>query len=410
MKKAIFVLFLLPLQLFSQDLSGIWVGRIATSQTAMPFELAINQDLTGYSMMTFLFKGVEKIAVKRITLIRKDSTFNISDDKLIYNNFEMKARNIKTYCELSISIVDSTMILSGPFHTRSRDLKAGDEDLATGTITLQKQNIKAQTKLIGKLDSLKLSNTLSFSNPAPVATENPVVAVSEKEAPTVAASKKEAPPVPVPGKAAPTVATTEKAAPTVETADKTAPPVAASEKQAPAVSASEKAAPAVATAEKAVPAVARIPEKDVPSAKAQQQAPTNITAAPAPPPKPKVIAAAADVALRKTVVIRTIEFKTDSLTLSIFDNGIVDGDTVSVVLNGEVIIPKQGLTEKAYRKVVQITPAMGDSLQLVMYAENLGTIPPNSGLLIIEDGTDRYEVGFEGDMKKSSAVRLVRKR
>jgi len=45
-----------------------------------------------------------------------------------------------------------------------------------------------------------------------------------------------------------------------------------------------------------------------------------------------------------------------------------------------------------------------------MYAENLGTIPPNSGLLVIEDGPDRYEVGFEGDMKKSSAVKLRRKR
>lgn len=345
--KAFFVLFLLPLKLFSQDLSGIWVGRIATSQTAMPFELAINQDLTGYSMMTFMYKGVEKIAVKRITLIRKDSTYNISDDKLIYNNFEMKSRNIKTFCELSITVVDSTMILSGPFHTRSRDLKAGDEDLATGTITLQKQNVKAQTRLIGKLDSLKLSNTLTFSNPQTAAKEQPIAAASEKDVPAVAASGKPA------------------------------------------------------------PAPASTPEKQAPAAKLQPKA---VTAASAPPPKPKIIAAAADISSRKTVVIRSIDFKSDSLTLSLFDNGIVDGDTVSVVLNGQVIIPKLGLTEKAYRKVIQIPPGMGDSLQLVMYAENLGTIPPNSGLLIIEDGSNRYEVGFEGDMKKSSAVTLRRMR
>jgi len=332
--KAIFVLFLLPLQLFSQDLSGIWVGTIATSQTQMPFELAINQDLTGYSMITFMFKGAEKVAVKKITLIRKDSTFSISDDKLIYNNFETRSRNIKTFCELSIKMVDSTMVLSGPFHTRTRDLKAGDEDLSTGTITIQKQNIQAQTKLIGKLDSLKLSNTLVFSNPPPA-----------------------------PG----------------------------------------------------------TPDKDLTAVNVQQEAPRketktegrrrqNTTTASAPPANQKIIAAAADFALRKTVVIRTIDFKSDSLTLVLYDNGIVDGDTVSVVLNGEVIIPKLGLTEKAYRKVIKISPDLRDSLELVMYAENLGTIPPNSGLLIIEDGPDRYEVGFEGDMKKSSAVKLRRKR
>lgn len=351
--KAIFVMFLLPLQLFSQDLSGIWVGTIATSQTQMPFELAINQDMTGYSMITFTFKGAEKIAVKKIILIRKDSTFTISDDKLIYNNFTTRSRNIKTFCELSIKMVDSIMVLSGPFHTRTRDLRAGDDDLSTGTITLQKQNNQAQTRLINKLDSLKLSNTLAFSNPKAVIKENPVVTVSEKEAPTVAEN----------------------------------------------------------------------PVKDLAAVKVQQQvsiekgknelfsyAANNITPASAIPTNQKIIGAAAEIALRKTEVIRTIDFKSDSLTLVLYDNGIVDGDTVSVVLNDEVIIPKQGLTEQAFRKVIKIPPGLGDSLQLLLYAENLGSIPPNSGLLIIEDGSDRYEIGFKGDMKNSSAVKLRRKR
>jgi hypothetical protein len=74
-----------------------------------------------------------------------------------------------------------------------------------------------------------------------------------------------------------------------------------------------------------------------------------------------------------------------------------------------VIIPKQGLSEQAYRKVIKIPPGSVDSMQLVLYAENLGSIPPNSGLLIIEDGSERYEVRFKGDMKNSSAVRLRRK-
>jgi hypothetical protein len=336
--KAILVLFLLPLQLFSQDLSGIWVGTIATSQIQMPFELAINQDMTGYSMITFMFKGAEKVAVKKITLIRKDSIFTISDDKLIYNNFTTRSRSIKTFCELSIKMVDTIMVLSGPFHTRTRDLRAGEEDLSTGTITVQKQNRRAQTRLINKLDSLKLSNNLAFSNPKPIVKENPAVAVSEKGATSVAED----------------------------------------------------------------------PVKDLTAVKVQQQ--VDFEKGKNEPYNQKIIGAAAEVALRKTEVIRTIDFKSDSLTLVLYDNGIVDGDTVSVLLNGEVIIPKQGLTEQAYRKVIKIPSGLGDSLQLVIYAENLGSIPPNSGLLIIEDGSERHEIGFEGDMKKSSAVKLIRKR
>jgi len=295
--KAIFLLFLLPLQIFSQDLSGIWVGTISTSQTQMPLELAINQDMTGYSMITFMFKGAEKIAVKKITLIRKDSIFTISDDKLIYNNFTTRSRNIKTFCELSIKMVDTIMVLSGTFHTRTRDLRAGDEDLSTGTITVQKQNKQAQTRLIGKLDSLKLSNTLAFSNPKAIIKENPVVAVSEK----------------------------------------------------------------------GVPAVAENPVKDRTVVKVQQQvgfergknepysyALNNITAASAIPTNQKIIGAAAEISLRKTEVIRTIDFESDSLTLVLYDNGIVDGDTVE----------DQGGDQKADRKGAPVLQTQAQQIRI----------------------------------------------
>jgi hypothetical protein len=415
--KAFFVLFLLPLQLFSQDLSGIWVGTIATSQIQMPFELAINKDMTGYSMITFMFKGAEKVAVKKITMNQKDSVFTISDDKLVYNNFETRSRNIKTFCELSIKMVDSVMVLSGAFHTRTRDRKAGDEDLATGTITLQKQKIKSQTRLINKLDSLKLSNTLVFSDPKPAVQETQVASATEK-APTAVVAKE----TPLLAKNDAPAVTKKEEPPVVQ---KGAPTAAAKEgpqlvrKEEPSVAKNE--VPPVTRKE--APAVVENPVKDLAAVKVQQQvspdkgkdepnihAPSNNIPAVAIPATPKIIAAAADISLRKTEFIRTIDFKSDSLTLTLYDNGIVDGDTVSVVLNDQVIIPKLGLTEEAYRKVIKIPPGLGDSLQLVIYAENLGSIPPNSGLLIVEDGSDRYKVGFEGDMKKSSAVRLRRKR
>jgi hypothetical protein len=386
--KAIFVLLLLPLQLFSQDLSGIWVGTIATSQVQMPFELAINQDMTGYSMITFMYKGAEKIAVKKINLNRKDSVFTISDDKLIYNNFATKSRSIKTFCELSIKMVDSHMVLSGPFHTRTRDLRAGDDDLATGTITLQKQNNQAQTRLIHKLDTLKLSNTLAFSNPTQVIKETPAVAASEKEASVVAES----------GKTAPAV---------VENPVKDL-VVVKVKQQVNSEKGKNEETPVVTASEQEAPAAFEKPVKDLGAGKVQQQV-SSEKGKNAIPTVPKIIAAAANISLRTTEVIRTIDFKSDSLTFILYDNGIVDGDTVSVILNGEVIIPKQGLSEQAYRKVIRIPPGSGDSLQLVLYAENLGSIPPNSGLLIIEDGSERYEVRFKGDMEKSSAVKLRRK-
>ena len=41
---------------------------------------------------------------------------------------------------------------------------------------------------------------------------------------------------------------------------------------------------------------------------------------------------------------------------------------------------------------------------VTMYAENLGTIPPNTAVMIVTDGKRRYEVRMESDLKKSGSV------
>jgi hypothetical protein len=126
-------------------------------------------------------------------------------------------------------------------------------------------------------------------------------------------------------------------------------------------------------------------------------------------PEPVNTAPAADVAKRKIETIQSVYFQSDSLVLTLYDNGEVDGDTVSVLLNGNVIIPKQGLTTKAFRKTIY-TKDMPDSIQLVMYAETLGSIPPNTGLLVVHDGESIYEIRFSGDYQTNAAIIFRRKK
>jgi hypothetical protein len=81
-----------------------------------------------------------------------------------------------------------------------------------------------------------------------------------------------------------------------------------------------------------------------------------------------------------------------------------------MVLNGRIIAEKIKLTTNAFRITIPTRIAQNDSLMLIMQAESLGLIPPNTGLLIIQDGATRYEIRFEGDMQRSSAVILKRKK
>jgi hypothetical protein len=125
--------------------------------------------------------------------------------------------------------------------------------------------------------------------------------------------------------------------------------------------------------------------------------------------RPVVSQAATFVTERKLAVPQSVFFKSDSLELALYDNGEVDGDTVSVLLNGELILAKQGLKTSAIRKTIYVPSGKMDSLTLVLYAENLGKYPPNTGLLVVHDGDDVYQVRFSADLQQNAAVIFKRK-
>ena len=124
---------------------------------------------------------------------------------------------------------------------------------------------------------------------------------------------------------------------------------------------------------------------------------------------PSVIYGAAELEKRVTKSDQSLFFESDSLVLTLYDNGEVDGDTVTVLMNGNVIFSKAGLTTKANSKTIHITPDL-DSVNLVMYAESLGEIPPNTGLMIVNDGAKRYDVRFSADLKTNAGIILRRRK
>ena len=125
-------------------------------------------------------------------------------------------------------------------------------------------------------------------------------------------------------------------------------------------------------------------------------------------PAVDVIAKAAVIEGRKSEFTQVVNFKADSLELSLYDNGEIDGDTVSVFMNGEVLMSRQGLKASAIKKTIYITPGNED-FTLVLFADNLGKYPPNTGLLVVHDGDDVYNLRFSSDFQKSSGIVFRRK-
>jgi hypothetical protein len=118
---------------------------------------------------------------------------------------------------------------------------------------------------------------------------------------------------------------------------------------------------------------------------------------------------AAYLSSRKIEVINAYYFKGDSIDINFYDNGTIDGDTITVLLDSRVLLAKRKLDIKPIHEIIRI-PKNADSLLLIMYAENLGSLPPNTGLLVMTDGYSRNEIRFAGDLTKSSSIQLIRKK
>lgn len=112
--------------------------------------------------------------------------------------------------------------------------------------------------------------------------------------------------------------------------------------------------------------------------------------------------------MRSNNLVRTLEVSDDSVRVDLYDNGEPDFDTVTVFFNQKLVQYKRMLEAKQPIRFYVHVDSNEANNDLVMYAENLGLIPPNSAIMIITDGEHRYEISLTSDYQKNAAVRLKR--
>jgi len=111
---------------------------------------------------------------------------------------------------------------------------------------------------------------------------------------------------------------------------------------------------------------------------------------------------------RNSELIKTIEIDNSSFTVDLYDNGEIDGDSISLFFNGNLLLSHKRLSDKALRLKLEVDKDK-ELNELIMYAENLGTIPPNTALMVVNDGDNRYEVRISSDLQKSGVIRFMHK-
>jgi hypothetical protein len=125
-------------------------------------------------------------------------------------------------------------------------------------------------------------------------------------------------------------------------------------------------------------------------------------------PEEKIVLTDKPFEKRSANIIKTIEIEKTAFKVDLYDNGDIDGDTISLFFNGKLLLAHKRLSDKAISLTLNADEAK-DINELVMYAENLGSIPPNTALMVVTDGDNRYEVRISSDLQKSGTIRFIHK-
>jgi hypothetical protein len=108
---------------------------------------------------------------------------------------------------------------------------------------------------------------------------------------------------------------------------------------------------------------------------------------------------------RQKDLLKILVVDTSLIRIQLFDNAEIDGDTITVLINEKLVLYRQMLTDKPLTLNFNAFP--GVEYELVMYADNLGTIPPNTALMVVQAGATKIDVFLSSSEQQSAAVKFV---
>lgn len=402
----VFIL-LLSFSAQSQKLTGIWRGYFSASnglyrggvkEEMYKYEVQIrlNQDNSvdgvTYSYQTTVFYG--KASAQGIYSPQAKS-ITLKETGLMELKIGDKSQPCLMTCYLDYSKIGKLEVLQGEFisvNIRDKgDCGAGKvylekvpvSDFQAEDFLKQKKAVDTSKKKVLPVESPKTVQPESKSAAASEPTTKPVPKTNTTQNPPVTkpSNPSTTSKTPAPKQAAPNQPATKQTAPVVKTKLGAENNLVNKNITTPTPAPMDK---------KPISAPATIIPKDTIPSKAKEPIVNKV-------PVPKVLIE------RKNNLVKTIQTDEELIQIDIYDNGTIDHDSISLFHNNKQVIKNGGLS---YTPIsFKIRCAKDDHRhELIMVAENLGEIPPNTALMVITAGKKRYEVFLTSTEEKNAKV------
>jgi len=375
------ILFITPLLLQAQDVTGVWQGhfrsagaaamRNSLSDDRYKFEVQFAQNGKGFEAVTYSYLSTFFYGKAAAT-----GTVNIKTAKVLLQEGKLlECRN---------SMGDVCIMTCFLQYSRS-----GDEEFLEGTYTSMNTRDSSNCGR-GTVFLRKVAQSDFYTEP--------FVAKREKE---IAGSKPHKPPVAA-------ITAPRPAVKTNPPADKPKPPATAKTTPATRPPATAKVTPPVHK-----PATPTVPNLTPPEKNPPPIARIDMPKQPLHTPDSGGIGmgrkfptiAPPVLKDRQNNVVKTLTIHTNEITLNIYDDGAIDHDTVSVYVDNRQVINHAMLTDRPLVVTLHLDENT-DYHEVVMVAENEGEIPPNTSLMIVKAGDKEYEVRITSTEQKNAVVKF----
>ncbi len=101
--------------------------------------------------------------------------------------------------------------------------------------------------------------------------------------------------------------------------------------------------------------------------------------------------------------LQVISTAADKIKIRIFDNGIMDGDSISVLYNSTPVVLKAVVSTNPLEFEINLDKT-NPQHTIILIAHNLGSIPPNTATVLIQAGDAAYRINASSDFTKNALI------
>jgi hypothetical protein len=112
---------------------------------------------------------------------------------------------------------------------------------------------------------------------------------------------------------------------------------------------------------------------------------------------------------RENKLVKQVIVNSPSISIDLYDNGTIDNDTIMIFDNKVLLLENKRLSYKATHFEVNFNKD-NNRHEIIIVAHNLGTVAPNTALMVVKDGNSRQEIYITSTLSVNAMIIFEQKK